>query len=250
MSELTLDNTLAGFVECLGRSWSGVLQHFRGMPHTITRSEVPRPDPGAEPVWLAITFAGVMEGEAALVISAEDARTLFAKAESGEPSATPASLQDALRQSVALALSAFQEQHGKLMAKTEVAQTPAWVSEKVLVLTASADGKPGLRASLLCGPNLRINQIVEEQPRMESKNETLNLVMEAGLDVSLRFGQQRLTLGRLAELGPGAVVELDRRLHDPVELVLNGKVLARGEVMVVDGNYGLRVTEVCQRGLV
>jgi len=48
------------------------------------------------------------------------------------------------------------------------------------------------------------------------------------------------------ELTSGSVVELDRQVEEPVELLLDGIVIARGEAVVIDGNYGLRVTEVSQ----
>jgi flagellar motor switch protein FliN/FliY len=70
------------------------------------------------------------------------------------------------------------------------------------------------------------------------------LLMEVKLEVTLRFGQRRMRLRDVLELGPGSVVELDRKVKEPVELLLDGKLLARGEVVVVDGGYGLRVTEV------
>jgi flagellar motor switch protein FliN/FliY len=66
------------------------------------------------------------------------------------------------------------------------------------------------------------------------------------LNVSLRFGQRQLPLREVLELASGSVIELDRQVDDPVELLLDGKVIARGEAVIVDGNYGLRVTEVPQ----
>lgn len=74
----------------------------------------------------------------------------------------------------------------------------------------------------------------------------LRLVMDVELNVSLRFGQRKLPLREVLELGSGSVVELDRQVDDPVELLLDGKVIARGEAVIVDGNYGLRVTEIPQ----
>jgi flagellar motor switch protein FliN/FliY len=74
----------------------------------------------------------------------------------------------------------------------------------------------------------------------------LNLVMDVELNVTLRFGQRKLTLREVLELTTGSVVELDRQVEEPVELLLDGVVIARGEAVVVDGNYGLRVTEVLQ----
>jgi flagellar motor switch protein FliN len=72
----------------------------------------------------------------------------------------------------------------------------------------------------------------------------LEVVMDVELDVTLRFGQRHLTLREVLDLTSGSVVELDRQVDEPVELVLDGRVIARGEAVVVDGNYGLRVTEV------
>lgn len=74
----------------------------------------------------------------------------------------------------------------------------------------------------------------------------LRLVMDVELNVSLRFGQRQLPLREVLELASGSVVELDRSVDEPVEMLLDGKVVARGEAVIVDGNYGLRVTEIPQ----
>jgi flagellar motor switch protein FliN/FliY len=74
----------------------------------------------------------------------------------------------------------------------------------------------------------------------------LKLVMDVELNVSLRFGQCQLPLREVLDLASGSVIELDRDVDDPVELLLDGKVIARGEAVIVDGNYGLRVTEIPQ----
>ncbi len=76
--------------------------------------------------------------------------------------------------------------------------------------------------------------------------QNLRFVMDVELNVSLRFGQRQLSLREVLELGSGSVIELDRMVDDPVELFLDGKLIARGEAVVVDGNYGLRVTEIPQ----
>ena len=74
----------------------------------------------------------------------------------------------------------------------------------------------------------------------------LDLVMDVELNVTLRFGQRQLTLREVLDLSSGSVVELDRHVEEPIELLLDGRVIARGEAVVVDGNYGLRVSEVAQ----
>jgi flagellar motor switch protein FliN/FliY len=72
----------------------------------------------------------------------------------------------------------------------------------------------------------------------------LDLLSDIELDVMLRFGCRQAMLREVLELGTGMVLELDRDVQDPVDLMLNGRVIARGEVVIIDGNYGLRVTEV------
>lgn len=74
----------------------------------------------------------------------------------------------------------------------------------------------------------------------------LRLVMDVELNVSLRFGQREMPLREVLELTSGSVIELDRMVDEPVEMLLDGKVVARGEAVIVDGNYGLRVTEIPQ----
>ena len=74
----------------------------------------------------------------------------------------------------------------------------------------------------------------------------LDLVLDVELNVTLRFGQRQLTLREVLGLTSGSVVELDRQVDEPVDLVLDGKVVARGEAVIIDGNYGLRVTHVMQ----
>jgi flagellar motor switch protein FliN/FliY len=83
-----------------------------------------------------------------------------------------------------------------------------------------------------------------ESPTFDAAN--LKLVLDVELNVSLRFGQRQLPLREVLDLASGSVVELDREVDDPVELLLDGKVIARGEAVIVDGNYGLRITEIPQ----
>lgn len=97
------------------------------------------------------------------------------------------------------------------------------------------------------------NQVVPVEPHCSVAStigpesaikENLDLLSGVELPVTLCFGRRRLRLREVLELNAGSVVELDRQVEDPVELLLEGRVIARGEVVVVDGNYGLRVLEV------
>lgn len=75
-------------------------------------------------------------------------------------------------------------------------------------------------------------------------NRNIDLLLDVELQVALRFGKREMPLGEILELSAGAVVELDQKLLDPVELLVGGKVVAHGEVVVLDGHYALRVTQV------
>lgn len=72
----------------------------------------------------------------------------------------------------------------------------------------------------------------------------VELLLDVELEASLRFGCREMLLGDILKLGPGDVVELDRHVRDPVDLVIGDKIVARGEVVLINGNFGLRVSEV------
>jgi flagellar motor switch protein FliN/FliY len=77
-----------------------------------------------------------------------------------------------------------------------------------------------------------------------ARDPKLELLMDVELDVTLRFGERQMALHDILDLNAGSVVELDQHIQDPVQLLVGGRVIARGEVVVVEGNYGLRVMEI------
>ncbi len=72
----------------------------------------------------------------------------------------------------------------------------------------------------------------------------LDVILDIDLPIAVRFGATDMALQALARLGPGSIIDLERSPDDPVEVLISGKVIARGEVVVVAGNYGVRITEV------
>jgi flagellar motor switch protein FliN len=75
----------------------------------------------------------------------------------------------------------------------------------------------------------------------------LDLLLEVELPVVVTFGRTQLPLKDVLKLSSGSIVELNRLANEPVEVLINNCVIARGEVVVVDGNYGIRVTEIVSR---
>lgn len=74
----------------------------------------------------------------------------------------------------------------------------------------------------------------------------VELLLDVELEASLRFGSREMSLSEVLDLGPGDVVQLERHVSDPVDLIVGDKIVARGEVVLVNGNFGLRVIEVAE----
>jgi flagellar motor switch protein FliN len=78
--------------------------------------------------------------------------------------------------------------------------------------------------------------------------QNLEILLDVELEATIRFGQREMLLRDIFGLMPGAVVELDQFVNEPAELLVAGRCIARGEVVVVDGNFGIRVIDVVSPG--
>lgn len=70
------------------------------------------------------------------------------------------------------------------------------------------------------------------------------LIMDVPLQVTVELGRTRKLIREILELGPGSVIELDKLAGEPVDILANGKLIAKGEVVVIDENFGVRITEI------
>jgi flagellar motor switch protein FliN/FliY len=75
----------------------------------------------------------------------------------------------------------------------------------------------------------------------------IDMLRDVEMEVTCELGRTRMTVRQLLALSPGDVVELDRLAGSPADLLVNGTLLARGEVVVVDESFGLRITEIVSR---
>jgi len=82
-------------------------------------------------------------------------------------------------------------------------------------------------------------------PHQDSK--TLDLLLDVELPISVSFGRAHLPLKEVMKLTTGSIVELNRTISEPVDIIVNNCVIARGEVVVVEGNFGVRIQEVISR---
>lgn len=73
---------------------------------------------------------------------------------------------------------------------------------------------------------------------------SLQQLSEVPIPVTVQLGRVRLTLGDLCRLKPGALLELDREAHEPADILVNGKIVAHGEIVTIENHYGVRITNV------
>ncbi|QDU70037.1 flagellar motor switch protein FliN [Engelhardtia mirabilis] len=85
-----------------------------------------------------------------------------------------------------------------------------------------------------------------EDSHTESAGMGLPHLLNVPVQVTVEVGRTRLSLAELVKLGPGSLIELDREAHEPADILVNGKVVARGEVVTIDKTYGVRITSVYQ----
>jgi flagellar motor switch protein FliN/FliY len=94
----------------------------------------------------------------------------------------------------------------------------------------------------------------EEKEREEKKEvltpdiqEKLKKFLDLPLLIEVVVGSTTLTLGEVLNLGPGSVVELDNLVEEPVDIKVNGKLVAKGEIVVVEEKFGVKITDIVEK---
>jgi flagellar motor switch protein FliN/FliY len=77
-----------------------------------------------------------------------------------------------------------------------------------------------------------------------SRDQNLKMILDIAVDVRVELGRTVLSIGEILRLGQGAIVSLDRLTGSPADLVVNGKLVGHGDVVVVDENFGIRITKL------
>ena len=76
------------------------------------------------------------------------------------------------------------------------------------------------------------------------EKDSIDRLLDVGLNLSVELGRKDMKIKEILDLGPGKIIELDKLAGEPVDILVNGKLLAKGEVVVVDENFGVRITEL------
>jgi flagellar motor switch protein FliN len=245
------------FAAALGNAISESIRQASGSAWPLEVMDAPEtPGRKAQPVQFCLKIDGGLRGECFAEFYEPQASELAAKlgkSEGDAAAAEPAkSLETVVCSAAGVLVTSLASQHGEFSIRVEAVSGLAFGG--MFVVPLASPENPAQAAVLLYFDGELLDalssapagaaQADTDQHSIHAGN--LKLVMDVELNVSLRFGQRQLPLREVLELGSGSVVELDRMVDEPVELLLDGKLIARGEAVIVDGNYGLRVTEIPQ----
>ncbi len=82
------------------------------------------------------------------------------------------------------------------------------------------------------------------QKPAESSSRRLDMLLDVPLEVNVELGRTRMTIQDLLQLGPGSVIELDKVAGEALDILVNGRLVARGEAVVVNDKFGIRITDI------
>jgi flagellar motor switch protein FliN/FliY len=218
----------------------------------------------SEPVWIKLMLDGSLRGEFLLEFHRAEAALLASKFLRQSVDEFGEEQSEALLRVVKAGMnefrSALEAEYGAFTINASLASQLPFERANIARIAAADDEANRISISMCLDPALSEALFLHFQAGSAAagageaikaaalktilERANLNLVMDVELNVTLRFGQRQLTLREVLDLTSGSVVELDRQVEEPVELLLDGVVIARGEAVVIDGNYGLRVTEV------
>ncbi|WP_448625374.1 flagellar motor switch protein FliN [Geodermatophilus sp. URMC 64] len=190
---------------------------------------VPLPPAAASAITAGLS--GEVSGDVVLVVSADVVEAL---------SNSPVGRMD-----VAAALRPALEAAAATLGRVRVASER--VEEPVAALDGLRDKGMFVAVPLLADGEHQATfalQVNLPRPAAGGQRGSLDLLRHVAMEVTVEIGRTRMTVQELLSLHPGEVVELDRAASAPADLLVNGTLIARGEVVVVDEDFGLRISEI------
>jgi flagellar motor switch protein FliN len=252
------DNKIAAreFATAFATAVSESLEKAIGTPWPLEVMEAHEaPTRKTQPVQFRLKAEGGLRGECFVEFYEPQASELLSKLGAREIEAAtddePKALAAVLSSATATLNASLAPQYGDITFKVDCVSGLAFGGMFLVPLCVPADRSGAavllyVDGQLLDALSAPAGGDADEAGQRPFHPANLKLVMDVELNVSLRFGQRQLPLREVLELSSGSVIELDRMVDEPVELLLDGKLVARGEAVIVDGNYGLRVTEIPQ----
>lgn len=93
-------------------------------------------------------------------------------------------------------------------------------------------------------PKVTLDNLVSEARGPADENANLDVILEIPVTIAMEVGRTRISIRNLLQLNQGSIVELDRLAGEPLDVLVNGTLVAHGEVVVVNEKYGIRLTDV------
>jgi flagellar motor switch protein FliN len=213
----------------------------------------PITEPGAVPgerYWYA-TLSTPDDGSDVLAVAIDHERAaLFARLVSGEAGGVEeATVSDLLRNVLSQAATALsvRPEGERLELKLDTLEPRQGSALVDSGFTGFAIAAPGLTDAL----TIALAWVDAAPGRISraaaSVGNRLDVILDIDLPVVVRFGHTELPIRALSRLGPGSVIDLGRSPDDPVEVLVSNRVVARGEVVIVGGNYGVRILDVASQ---
>ena len=258
------DADTRAYMQVWAESLAQVLGQIAGSAFAVEYlPEAPAEAPAAQETDLRVILvaAGALRGEMSLRIPRPAvlalAQLFVGEAQDGAIEFKPdhqEAVEELLRQVAGQAATTLKPRWGEVQLRLESGAPPSWSagasgwlasgSGAVFPLLLEWQLSAALNAALAAASRPPEAKPSEAPADSEVGEGNLDLLRDVELEVTLRFGERIMLLRDILELGEGSVVELDRQVEEPVDLLLDGKLIARGEVVVVDGNYGLRIQEM------
>jgi flagellar motor switch protein FliN/FliY len=113
--------------------------------------------------------------------------------------------------------------------------------------TRKADGMPGDQGNQAVAREVTFADIEPGQGEMGNP-QNMEFLLDVPLEITVELGKNKITIGDLLKLSQGSVVELDRTTEQPLEIFVNKKLMAQGEVVVVNDRFGIRLTNIISPG--
>jgi flagellar motor switch protein FliN len=233
------------FIEALPAAASLAFAEKSSGAWTVNVEDKPKPFPAGTQLLTMSLIAEPSKAEAALQIGL-DSLLLLAGVFAGEAT-PPTQFKPEHAQTVRAVLAKACEKAAEklgVQVQLQLAKSLSWTPAKQFSVVGTDGAARKIQFQVLFAGDWPKATPAAETSAGTAKGVNVSMLEHVELDVSLRFGQRQLSLREIGELRSGSVVELDRYVQDPAELLLGDRVVARGEVVIVDGNYGLRVTEV------
>ena len=209
---------------------------------TTTASIVAAGYPG-EQQWYASLSLGDAGQDVLNVAIDEERAAMFGRLVSGEAGGVDEStVAELLRNVLSQAASALGTRPDREKYELRLQSLEQRVAPREPGFTVFAINVPGLAEPLTLALGWNGGRGISEPV-----GNRIDVILDIDLPVVVRFGQTELPIRALSRLGPGSVIDLGRSPDDPVDVLVSNRVVARGEVVIVGGNYGVRILDVASQ---